>query len=160
MLERENFSHFSYDYFDDTKIDPRSGKTARAYMEQVTAFCHRYVDGFKEEKGNILFTGKTGLGKTFLSNCIAKELIERCFSVVYLPAVEMYEIFSRDRFANDATDEDRDRSQYLLECDLLIIDDLGTELVKYVYDFPALLCGQRALKPEERHDHFHQSAGQ
>ena len=65
----------------------------------------------------------------FLSNCIAKELIERCFSVVYLPAVEMYEIFSRDRFANDATDEDRDRSQYLLECDLLIIDDLGTELV-------------------------------
>lgn len=41
----------------------------------------------------------------------------------------MYEIFSRDRFANDATDEDRDRSQYLLECDLLIIDDLGTELV-------------------------------
>ena len=128
-LERENFSHFSYDYFDDTKIDPRSGKTARAYMEQVTAFCHRYVDGFKEEKGNILFTGKTGLGKTFLSNCIAKELIERCFSVVYLPAVEMYEIFSRDRFANDATDEDRDRSQYLLECDLLIIDDLGTELV-------------------------------
>ena len=81
VLERENFSHFSYDYFDDTKIDPRSGKTARAYMEQVTAFCHRYVDGF------------------------------------------------RDRFANDATDEDRDRSQYLLECDLLIIDDLGTELV-------------------------------
>ena len=48
---------------------------------------------------------------------------------MYLPAVEMYEIFSRDRFANDATDEDRDRSQYLLECDLLIIDDLGTELV-------------------------------
>lgn len=95
MLERENFSPFSYDYFDDTKIDPRSGKTARAYMEQVTAFCRRYVDGFKEEKGNILFTGKTGLGKTFLSNCIAKELIERCFSVVYLPAVEMYEIFSR-----------------------------------------------------------------
>ena len=79
VLERENFSHFSYEYFDDTKIDPRSGKTARAYMEQVTAFCHRYVDGFKEEKGNILFTGKTGLGKTFLSNCIAKELIERCF---------------------------------------------------------------------------------
>ena len=129
VLERENFSHFSYDYFDDTKIEPRSGKTARAYMEQVTAFCHHYVDGFKEEKGNILFTGKTGLGKTFLSNCIAKELIERCFSVVYLPAVEMYEIFSRDLFANDATDEDRDRSQYLLECDLLIIDDLGTELV-------------------------------
>ena len=117
------------DYLEMQYNCPDCKETARAYMEQVTAFCHRYVDGFKEEKGNILFTGKTGLGKTFLSNCIAKELIERCFSVVYLPAVEMYEIFSRDRFANDATDEDRDRSQYLLECDLLIIDDLGTELV-------------------------------
>ncbi|MFQ8840424.1 MAG: hypothetical protein ACLR8P_05245 [Clostridium fessum] len=47
------------------KIDPRSGKTARAYMEQVTAFCHRYVDGFKEEKGNILFTGKRGSERRF-----------------------------------------------------------------------------------------------
>lgn len=129
ILERENFSHFSYNYFDDTKVDQRSGKTARAYMKQVTDFCHQYIDDFEEKKGNILFTGKTGLGKTFLSNCIAKELIERCFSVVYLPAVEMYEIFSKDRFSYDASDEDRDRSQYLMECDLLIIDDLGTELV-------------------------------
>ena len=46
------------------------------------------------------------------------------------------------------------------ECDLLIIDDLGDGAGEYVYDFPALLGGQRALKPEERHDHFHQSAGQ
>ncbi len=129
ILERENFSHFSYDYFDDTKVDPRSGKTARAYMEQVVRICHQYIEDFDEEKGNILFTGKTGLGKTFLSNCIAKELIERCFSVVYLPAVEMYEIFSKDRFSYDTNDEDHDRSQYLMECDLLIIDDLGTELV-------------------------------
>ena len=110
VLERENFSHFSYDYFDDTKIDPRSGKTARAYMEQVTAFCRRYVDGFKEEKGNILFTGKTGLGKTFLSNCIAKELIERCFSVVYLPAVAGSEIVARVRGALGATGVDGARA--------------------------------------------------
>lgn len=129
ILERENFSHFSFNYFDDTKIDERSGKTARAYMEQVVDSCHQYIDKFRDEKGNILFTGKTGLGKTFLSNCIAKELIEQCFSVVYLPAVEMYEIFSKDRLSYDSTDEDHDRSQYLLECDLLIIDDLGTELV-------------------------------
>ena len=97
ILKRENFDNFSYEYFDDTKIDGRSGKT--------------------------------GLGKTFLSNCIARELIERSFSVVYLQAVEMFEIFSKERFSNDSTDEDRDRSRYLLECDLLIIDDLGTELV-------------------------------
>ena len=129
ILKRENFDNFSYEYFDDTKIDGRSGKTAREYMRQVVDTCRQYVDAFGQKKDNILFTGKTGLGKTFLSNCIARELIERSFSVVYLQAVEMFEIFSKERFSNDSTDEDRDRSRYLLECDLLIIDDLGTELV-------------------------------
>ena len=129
ILKRENFDHFSYDYFDDTRVDERSGRTAREYMTQVVAACRQYVEEFGTKKENILFTGKTGLGKTFLSNCIARELIERCYSVVYLPAVEMFEIFSREKFAYDSTDEDRDRSQYLLECDLLIVDDLGTELV-------------------------------
>lgn len=129
IVSRENFAAFSYEYFDDTKIDERSKKTARQYMEQVVSFCHQYVEQFGEKKENILFTGKTGLGKTFLSNCIAKELLERCYSVVYLPAVEMFEIFSKERFSYDSTAEDRDRSQYLMECDLLIVDDLGTELV-------------------------------
>lgn len=129
ILKRENFDTFSYDYFDDVKVDERSKKTSRAYMKQVVATCRQYVDEFGTNKGNLLFTGKTGLGKTFLSNCIARELLEQCFSVVYLQAVEMFEIFSKDKFDYDATEEDRDRSQYLLECDLLIIDDLGTELV-------------------------------
>lgn len=129
ILQRENFETFSFEYFDDERMDERSGRTARAYMEQVAARCRQYVDEFKQNKGNLLFTGKTGLGKTFLSNCIAKDLIEQCFSVVYLPAVEMFEIFSKERFDYDATEEDKDRSQYLLNCDLLIIDDLGTELV-------------------------------
>lgn len=129
ILAHENFDCFSYEYFDDIKIDPRSGKTVREYMRQVVSSCRQYVEDFGQSKGNILFTGKTGLGKTFLSNCIARELLERSFSVVYLPAVEMFEIFSKERFSNDSTDEDRDRSQYLLECDLLIMDDLGTELV-------------------------------
>lgn len=129
VLKRENFETFSYEFFDDQEVDPRSNKTAREYMRQVTAVCLQYIERFPKKKDNLLFTGKTGLGKTFLSNCIAKELIERCFSVVYLPAVEMFEIFSKERFDYDATEEDHDRSQYLLTCDLLIIDDLGTELV-------------------------------
>lgn len=129
VLKRENFDTFSYEYFDDTRVDSRSGKTAREYMKQVVSVCRRYVENFEQERGNILFTGKTGLGKTFLSNCIARELIEHCCSVVYLPAVEMFQIFSREKFSSNASDEDRDRSTYLLECDLLIIDDLGTELV-------------------------------
>lgn len=128
-LKRENFDTFSYEYFDDGKIDERSGRTSREYMKQVVSICRSYVASFGTGKDNLLFTGKTGLGKTFLSNCIAKELIEQCYSVVYLPAVEMFDIFSIDRFNRDSTEEDRDRSQFLLECDLLIIDDLGTELI-------------------------------
>lgn len=129
ILKHENFDTFSYEFFDNERIDARSGKTSEAYMRQVVSTCRRYVDCFGSRKDNLLFTGKTGLGKTFLSNCIAKELIEQCYSVVYLPAVEMFDIFSIDRFNRDSTEEDRDRSQFLLECDLLIIDDLGTELV-------------------------------
>ena len=98
ILNRENFSTFSYEYFDDTKPDPRSKKTAREYMKQVVSLCRTYVEQFGENKGNMLFTGKTGLGKTFLSNCIAKELLDQGYSVVYLPAVKMYEIFSKERF--------------------------------------------------------------
>lgn len=129
VLKRENFDTFSYEYFDHTNIDERSGKTVREYMKQVVWTCRQYVNHFGEKKDNLLFTGRTGLGKTFLSNCIAKELIENCYSVVYLPAVEMFEIFSREKFNYEATDEDHDRSRFLLSCDLLIIDDLGTELV-------------------------------
>ena len=78
-------------------MDERSNKTAREYMRQVVALCRSYVEHFGEHKDNLLFTGKTGLGKTFLSNCIAKELLDQSYSVVYLPAVEMYEIFFKGK---------------------------------------------------------------
>ncbi|MDT3845081.1 MAG: ATP-binding protein [Bacillota bacterium] len=129
VLEKENFSTFSYDWFDDEKKDPRSGMTARENMARTVRICQEYIEDFRTRKGNLLFTGKTGLGKTFLSNCIARELIERYHSVVYLPASQMFDIFSRDRFSYDDDEDMRSRAEYLMECDLLIIDDLGTEMI-------------------------------
>ncbi|MCR4629207.1 ATP-binding protein [[Clostridium] aminophilum] len=129
VLEKENFSTFSYDWFDDEKKDPRSGMTARENMARTVRICQEYIEDFRTRKGNLLFTGKTGLGKTFLSNCIARELIERYHSVVYLPASQMFDIFSRDRFSYDDDEDLRSRAEYLMECDLLIIDDLGTEMI-------------------------------
>lgn len=129
VLEKENFSTFSYDWFDDEKKDPRSGMTARENMARTVRICQEYIEDFRTKKGNLLFTGKTGLGKTFLSNCIARELIERYHSVVYLPASQMFDIFSRDRFSYEDDEDLRSRAEYLMECDLLIIDDLGTELI-------------------------------
>ena len=97
-------------------------------MKQVVDTCHQFVDSFTTEHGNMLFTGPTGVGKTFLTNCIARELIDRYYSVIYLSANDLFEVFSKNRFEYQAEEEMKGMYQYILDCDLLIIDDLGTEL--------------------------------
>ena len=103
--------------------------TVYDYMSMVIGECKAYVENFSREKGSILFTGSTGCGKTFLSNCIARELLRQCYSVVYLTATDMFDILSESRFGGRDGEEVRDRAAYILDCDLLIIDDLGTELI-------------------------------
>lgn len=129
ILERENFDTLSMEYYDREKIDPKTGMTVYEYMSMVIRECKAYVENFGEEKGSILFTGNTGCGKTFLSNCIARELIRRCYSVVYLTATDMFDVLSESRFGGRDEEEAKDRAAYILDCDLLIVDDLGTELI-------------------------------
>ena len=128
VLKRENFDHFSLDCFDDRERIPELGLTVRDYMKQILSLCLNYTENFGEKKGNILFTGGTGTGKTFLSNCIARELIDRYYSVIYLSAVELFELISRKKFHREEEDGEPEWTPYIYECDLLIIDDLGTEL--------------------------------
>ncbi|MBQ6834941.1 MAG: ATP-binding protein [Lachnospiraceae bacterium] len=129
VLERENFDTLSMEYYDKEHVDPKTGMTVYEYMSMVIEECKAFVKNFGEEKGSILFTGNTGCGKTFLSNCIARELIRRSFSVVYLTATDMFDVLSESRFGSRDEEEARDRAAYILECDLLIVDDLGTELI-------------------------------
>lgn len=129
VLERENFDTLSMAYYDRDHVDEKTGMTVYDYMSRVIRECREYVEKFKNEKGSILFTGNTGCGKTFLSNCIARELIRRYFSVVYLTATDMFDILAGSRFSGGDDDEAKDRASYILACDLLIIDDLGTELI-------------------------------
>ena len=129
VLERENFDTLSMAYYDRNHVDEKTGMTVYDYMSRVIRECREYVENFKNEKGSILFTGNTGCGKTFLSNCIARELIRRYFSVVYLTATDMFDILAGSRFNGGDDDEAKDRASYILDCDLLIIDDLGTELI-------------------------------
>ena len=129
VLERENFDTLSMAYYDRNHVDEKTGMTVYDYMSRVIRECREYVENFKNEKGSILFTGNTGCGKTFLSNCIARELIRRYFSVVYLTATDMFDILAGSRFSGGDDDEAKDRASYILDCDLLIIDDLGTELI-------------------------------
>lgn len=128
VLERENFSTFSYEFFDDSRIEPAIGTTVARYMKQVYRWCKDFAEQFDEKGGNLLFTGTTGRGKTFLTNCIAKELIDSYHSVIYLSAHDLFEVFSKYRFDHQTEEEMKDMYQFILECDLLIIDDLGTEL--------------------------------
>ncbi len=129
ILKKENFDTLSMEYYDRVKVDEKTGMTVYDYMSIVIGECRKYVERFPEEKGSILFTGNTGCGKTFLSNCIARELIRNCFSVVSLTATDLFEIFSEDRFSRGEGEAAGDRAAFILECDLLIIDDLGTELI-------------------------------
>lgn len=128
ILERENFSAFSFAFYDRDKVIPEIRMTVADYMKQVYGWCREYVENFQEKGGNLIFTGSTGVGKTFLTNCIAKELIDRYQSVIYLSSNDLFDIFSKNKFHYETEEEMRDMYQYILDCDLLIIDDLGTEL--------------------------------
>ena len=85
-----------------------------------------FVNSFGESSRNLFLYGDTGVGKTFLSNCIAKELINRSFSVLYLSAFELFDPLAKSKFDKD--EDAAEMNEHIFDCDLLIIDDLGTEL--------------------------------
>ena len=121
ILERENFDTFEYDLYSDDYIDPDTGISAAENIDAVVDHCHYFI--------NLLFYGRAGTGKTFLINCIAKELIEKSYSVIYLSAVQLFDLLADYSFKRSNTTIYRQISfDELLRCDLLIIDDLGTEM--------------------------------
>ena len=127
ITDNENFDTFSYEWYDNTTPDPSNGLTPYHNMQRIVDICHKFVDNFDKEAANILFFGGTGTGKTFLSNCIARELLNTSHSVIYLTAIELFTTFQRQDFSRFGEDKDSD-ANYLSDCDLLIIDDLGTEV--------------------------------
>lgn len=125
ILERENFSTFSYDYYQDNDRDPSNGLTSLENVEKAVIDCQDFIDNFENKPKNLLFYGDTGIGKTFLSNCVAKEILDRGYSVIYFTAFQLFDILSKGVFDKDA--EAIAAHENIFECDLLIIDDLGTE---------------------------------
>jgi DNA replication protein len=127
-LLRENFDTLKYDYYDNKKLLESNNKTQLENMKVVIEKCKDFAENFDSEFKNILFTGTTGSGKTFLSNCIAQKLIINYKSVIYLSSMELFDLLSKNRFGKDEASEYTDMYEHIFECDLLIIDDLGTEL--------------------------------
>lgn len=127
ILQEENFSTFSTDFYSGNYIDPLTGRSSYESMRIALESSLRFVDSFSEEFQNILLYGDTGVGKTFLSHCIAKELMDRSYSVIYFSASALFDYFAKNRFGKKELEED-EMSDHIYDCDLLIIDDLGTEL--------------------------------
>lgn len=119
------FTDFVLEYYSDA-VDPKLGVSPRAVMRGNFAVCRRYGENFSLDKGNLLFVGGTGLGKTFLSACIATSATEQGFSVDYEPAGHLFQKLERNHFS--PTPETAAAVSRLETCDLLIVDDLGTEL--------------------------------
>lgn len=122
---KDTFSQFRLDYYPD-RLDPALGASPRAIMEKNFQNCRRYAMGFSENAGNLLFVGNTGLGKTFLSACVARAVADRGYSVVYETAAHLFGKLEQARFS--PTEESRREAAKFTACDLLIIDDLGTEM--------------------------------
>ena len=120
MLEKENFSSLSYDYY--------QGEDLERFKKNVTT-AKNFIKTFDSDYHNLFFYGTVGTGKSFLSGCIAKELIEKGFSVIYFSTAGLFETLSRNMFDYKNTEELRSLHEDLYGCDLLIIDDLGTECI-------------------------------
>lgn len=127
-LGEQTFDSFCLDWYDD-RPDPLTGISPYKWMESVYDTCAEYARKFGKNSYNLFFTGATGLGKTFLATSIAKVVSENGFSVVYDTAVCVFSRFEDDKFAK-VSDPYAVRSELAryLTCDLLILDDLGTEL--------------------------------
>ena len=121
---RESFDQFRLDYYSDKPT--AAGFVPRVIMDKTYQTCRRYAFGFHPKAGNLLFSGNTGLGKTFLSACIARAVADQGYSVVYESAGKLFQTLEKARF--EANDENRRAAAKYNECDLLIVDDLGTEL--------------------------------
>ena len=125
ILSKENFDFYDLDVYDENYFEGNSEVSARATAQIALERAKNFVQNFKEKGGNLLLLGQTGCGKTFLSNCIAKALLDEGVSVIYFTAFELFRVFEEQTFKKNA--DLADIHDQIFDCDLLIIDDLGTE---------------------------------
>lgn len=126
----ESFEKFDLSLY-PAEYDPVSGVVPRQTMQGVYEFCRRYSENFAQATKNLLFQGGTGLGKTYLSACIARTVSKQGFSVCYETAAAALDCYERAKFSRDAAEgeEAAVRVKRMEDCDLMILDDLGTEMV-------------------------------
>ncbi|OPJ62283.1 ATP-binding protein [Clostridium oryzae] len=123
MLMDNNFDNFNIEFY-STRRAGEEPESPRRNMEKIVSKSINFIKNFSSSSENLLFYGSSGTGKTFLSHCIAKDLLDKGFFVVYRTAEELMQNLRSIRFENNDAIQD-----LLVSCDLLIIDDLGTEQI-------------------------------
>lgn len=119
LLATENFSKLSYGYYEGEDLKK---------FEKAVQICQNFIERFNSDYQNMFFYGTVGTGKSFLSCCVAKELMDKGYLVIYFSAAQLFDLLSKSIFDKDSREAASGISDDIYGCDLLIIDDLGTEL--------------------------------
>lgn len=128
LMTRENFETLDRSLYSSEPNSAGNGMSQRELMEENIKQAEEFIENIDNpEKLNLVFYGPTGSGKTFLSSCIAERVIKKGYTVMYKPCSELIQLASKNQF-NKYKEEVSEEYDRLYSCDLLIIDDLGTEL--------------------------------
>ena len=129
-MRGQTFASMRSDIY-SSAVHPQLGCSVREYMKNIRDICLDFTASFGTSAQNLLFYGASGLGKTYYSSAIANELIQKGTAVLYMSAVELFATLQRKNFSSiPAEREEYDRlHQSLLTAELLILDDLGTEMI-------------------------------
>lgn len=126
QMSTQNFDNFDLNVF-DTKINPTFKISQREYMENIRNYLYDYSTNYTEKDKSILLYGPVGVGKTYMLSSVAREIINRGYSVVYMSAMQLLKKLFSIRYKNFNDQPQLEVEEILYDCDVLMIDDLGTE---------------------------------
>lgn len=142
----DSFATFDYNYYHSGGNSPEDQQSLNN-IQKIVHDCKNFVNNFDSEYSNIVLMGPAGVGKTFLSNCIAQELLKKQKNIVYFSAVEFFDQLAKLSFDNGLSPSVKQKlKKHVYNCDLLILDDLGTEVTNAFVESQLFTCiNERSL---------------
>ena len=149
-MKEISFDKFNFKYFSD--VADKDGVSALQRIQKAHSEAMKMVDDFDNYEKSFLYFGTPGSGKTFLCGCIATSLIEKGYNVLYITASKLFELMENKKYNRQRDTADDELIDTAYSCDLLILDDLGTEFPSklrpsFAYDIlnERLLAGKKII---------------